>query len=200
MTDRQFSDERLDEAIDRAVRDMMNVEPRPGLRERVLAELNGPPARIALWPRLAFGGAALAVAAVLVALLVSRPPESQNDIRIATSRPTPSTSTANPPSVPTPQPGSTRDTSRKDGEPRPAPPSRVPGPGPRSGAEDRLIQAASIDIVEAPAAAPIATEGLRPLDPIGVASLTPVGVSHSEIDIPAITIEQIDITPLSSRR
>ena len=59
--DDRHDDSRLDAAIDRAVRDMMSGEPRADLRERVLAELAGEPARAAWWPRLALGSVAVAV-------------------------------------------------------------------------------------------------------------------------------------------
>ena len=66
MTDKHLgdshlrADSHLDAAIDRAVREMMSVEPRADLRQRVLAELVEEPTRAALWPRFAFGSAALA--------------------------------------------------------------------------------------------------------------------------------------------
>jgi hypothetical protein len=56
---------RLDRAIDRAVREMMQVDPPPGLDRRVLSRLNGPaarrPVRLPLY--------ALAAAAVVVFIL-----------------------------------------------------------------------------------------------------------------------------------
>ena len=84
MTDKHAATaSHLDAAIDRAVREMMSVEPRADLRERVLAELVGEPARAALWPRLAFGSAAVAVAAVVLLMIVNRPPDQPVDRTIA---------------------------------------------------------------------------------------------------------------------
>jgi hypothetical protein len=53
---------RIDRAIDRAVREMMQVDPPPGLRRRVLARLDQPGQRRRhLLPRFAFATAALVV-------------------------------------------------------------------------------------------------------------------------------------------
>ncbi len=87
MTDNRRDDSHLDAAIDRAVRDLMSVEPRAGLRERVLAELTGEPARAAWWPRLALGSAAVAAAAVVLLMIVNRPPEQPVDRTIAGATP-----------------------------------------------------------------------------------------------------------------
>jgi hypothetical protein len=65
------SGSRLDTAIDRAVRQMMQAEPPPGLRRRVLRRLEAPAAPFAWWPRL--GLAAATVAAVLLAVVYLRP-------------------------------------------------------------------------------------------------------------------------------
>jgi hypothetical protein len=65
-------DSRLDRAIDRAVRDMMQVDPRPGFRGRVLAHLDGEPVRSTMFWRLGFAGAALAVIAFAVTLTTWR--------------------------------------------------------------------------------------------------------------------------------
>ena len=60
---------RLDRAIDRAVRDMMQLDPPPGLRRRVLSRLNQSGERRRHWlPRFAFAAAA----AVVVLLSATR--------------------------------------------------------------------------------------------------------------------------------
>src|ERR1700752_3943874 len=87
MTDKQLSDKRLDEAIDRAVREIMSVEPRTDLRARVLAELERGAARAALWPRLAFGAAAIAVAVVLFTTIAQRGTEPREEPRVASGHP-----------------------------------------------------------------------------------------------------------------
>jgi hypothetical protein len=65
------SGSRLDAAIDRAVRRMMDAEPPPGLRRRVLARLEPPAAAIAWWPRL--GVAAATMAAIALAVVYMNP-------------------------------------------------------------------------------------------------------------------------------
>jgi hypothetical protein len=64
---------RLDAAIDRAVRHIMDTAPPPGLRRRVLARIQAPApgTAFAWWPRLGF--AAAAMAAVLLAIVYLRP-------------------------------------------------------------------------------------------------------------------------------
>jgi hypothetical protein len=61
---------RLDRAIDRAVRDMMDVDPRPGFRRRVLANLDREPLRSSMFFRVALVGAALAVLILAVMVIV----------------------------------------------------------------------------------------------------------------------------------
>lgn len=63
--------DRLDDAIDRAVRDMLDVEPRADLRARVIAQLAGPRFRLPAIPvRLVASVAAAAV--ILFAVFVVR--------------------------------------------------------------------------------------------------------------------------------
>jgi hypothetical protein len=67
------SESPLDRAIDRAVRQMMEVDPPADLRRRVLARLGAPaPGRWALFPRYA-AAAAAAAALVLAVVFVPRP-------------------------------------------------------------------------------------------------------------------------------
>ena len=65
------SDRDLDDAIDRAVRDIMSVEPRAGLRGRVLDRLERRPGPGFALPRLA--GAAAAIAVAVIAFVLLRP-------------------------------------------------------------------------------------------------------------------------------
>jgi hypothetical protein len=189
MTDNRHDDSRLDAAIDRAVRDLMSVEPRAGLRERVLAELTGEPARAAWWPRLALGSAAVAVAVVVLLMIVNRPPAQPVDHTIAGAAP------------PAAAPPNTGESSKLPGG---TPPVRVDGPRARTTGgnpvvEDRPIQAASIDMGESITIEPIApVERLAPIDPIRIARLEAPTVS--DIGLKPITIERIEITPLTPQR
>jgi hypothetical protein len=67
-------EDRIDRAIDRAVRAMMHVDPAPGLRRRVLSRLEAPAARRPLVPAFGFAAAMLAVVLAAVFMLRSGPP------------------------------------------------------------------------------------------------------------------------------
>jgi len=62
----------INEAIDTAVRDMMHVDPRPGLRRRVLSKLDAPGRKGSWMPWLLAPTGALAAAVLAVALLDDR--------------------------------------------------------------------------------------------------------------------------------
>ena len=192
MADRPLAETQLDEAIDRAVREMMSVEPRRDLRARVLAELGGPPARVSLWPRFAFGSMALA-AAILVFFLLAKPPTDRSvEHTEAGARPpapvTESTAAARSlPSAPVRERVLTRDGQRGRLARAPA-------------VEDRTVRAASVDSVELMAADRTAPDDrLPPIEPIRISRLEDVPVSTSPIDIQPITIERIEIAPLTPR-
>lgn len=198
MTDKRLEESLLDAAIDRAVREMTNVEPRDDLRRRVLADLAGQPARAPLWPRLAFGSVALAVVAVFVFMFVNRPTDPAVEQAIVRSQ---------PPAV---APGSAARARQPATGTAPMAADRTRGRGvdPKAGtvarrpvAEDRRVQAASIDTAEPIAIEPMTpVEQLTPVDPIGIAKLEAPRVSTSEISIRPLTIERIEITPLTPPR
>jgi len=64
-----LNDARIDRAIDRAVREMMQVDPAPGLRRRVLSRINAPVEPRA-FPALRYGFAAALVVVVLSVTLI----------------------------------------------------------------------------------------------------------------------------------
>ena len=93
---------RLDRAIDRAVREMMHVDPPPGLRRRVLSRLEPAVARRPLFlPRYVFATAALAILIVTAIVFMRDPGGSQ-----VGSEPAPSlaSGTPRPQPVPAPEP------------------------------------------------------------------------------------------------
>ena len=63
-----MNDKKLDDTIDLAVREMMDVEPRAGFRHRVLSRIETPERRIFTFGRLATLGAATAVALLVAAI------------------------------------------------------------------------------------------------------------------------------------
>jgi hypothetical protein len=62
--------QKIDQAIDRAVRRMMHVDPPPGLRRRVMTRIEAPPRRAFFLPGYAVAAAALAV--LVLAVVVTR--------------------------------------------------------------------------------------------------------------------------------
>jgi hypothetical protein len=83
---------RIDRAIDRAVREMMEVDPPPGLRRRVLARLSEPePRRGSFLPRYAFAAMALLVLTMSITLLRDRvePPTPPKAPTVAAPAPAP---------------------------------------------------------------------------------------------------------------
>lgn len=75
MSDHDFqqrSMRSMDDAIDTAVRDMMHVDPRPGLRRRVLSKLDAPGRKGSWMPWLLAPTGALAAVVLAVALLDDR--------------------------------------------------------------------------------------------------------------------------------
>ncbi len=193
MADRPLAETQLDEAIDLAVREMMNVEPRGDLRARVLAELGGPPARVSLWPRFAFGSMALAAAILAFFLFAKRPADRAVEHSVSGTHP------------PAPVSGPTAAT----GSPVPSTIGHepvLPDEGRRRtlartpAFEDRPVRAASVDsaeLVAADATAPV--ERLPAIEPIPISRLDDVPVATSPIAIEPITIERIEIAPLTPR-
>jgi hypothetical protein len=133
------AEDRLDAAIDRAVREMLDVEPPAGLRGRVLQRIqtssHGGRAASGSGRWLVWAALPIAVAVVMLALLLPRPsPPTHAPVTAAITRPA-----ANPPAAP----------------PRRELPRVAPSPradvmasrrAPASGAAERRIAAASIDV------------------------------------------------------
>lgn len=79
------SDRDIDDAIDRAVRDIMGAEPRPGLRGRVLERIERPTGLVFSWPRLAAAGAVAAAAMLSFMLWRPAPPLPETDLATKTA-------------------------------------------------------------------------------------------------------------------
>jgi hypothetical protein len=65
----------IDRAIDRAVRDMVQVDPALGLRHRVLSRLDASPRRSSGVPRYAWGAAMFAIVVLMLMLVRDQPSE-----------------------------------------------------------------------------------------------------------------------------
>jgi hypothetical protein len=177
------SETRLDRAIDRAVRDMMHVDPRPGFRRRVLARLDPEPVQ-SMFSRVALVGAVIAI--LILAVMVILPG------RRSELRPTLAQREA-PPSTTAPQPAAPSNSSPSR---TPVPPRRTPGltreriPMPRVanvfGSGRTGVAAASVDdntVWPAPAPpqdlpgapAPLVIPPIEPPAPLVIPPLNPRG-------------------------
>ena len=171
----------IDDAIDRAVRDIMSVEPPVGLRGRVLTRLQQPASRGLVRPL--FAAAALTAAALLAfALLRPAPQPVPGDTLAGVHRPgTPRTSPAVQPEPPAP-PHAAESTGPRPASPRSTRPTRPSGPvrfPPRG-----VVAAASL-VADAPT------------PPVAVALPEPVLATEGRPQYAPIRIEAIDIAPLT---
>jgi hypothetical protein len=190
----QFDDRpALDRAIDAAVREMVGIEPRAGLRARVLRRIEGNEtasagAASAFRRKVLWTGVPLAAAATLILalLLPSRTAEQPPAA--------PTVATVEPPRVPPPAPLGPASAPPLV-KPR-APAARVvAAKAPRAAATpERVVAAASF----APPAATTDIEPLNPITPIEVASIAVRRVAPADISIrPLDPIVEVQIAPLS---
>lgn len=182
----------LDSAIDEAVRDMMLVDPRPGLRQRVTRSIDSQsrrPRRISV--RFA-SAAALAVVALasLAALVWLRVPQADLPPAAPQMVATPSAA----PRIPPPEPAATEPV--RPAQPRTAR-RRAPAPEAIFGPQNARVTAASVPAADRPVADAAAPEvepplaGLRPqIPPITV---TPLRIAP-------LTIAPLQLDPLPVRR
>jgi len=178
-----MTDKYLDDAIDRAVREMMDVEPRPGMRQRVFARLDEPRNSILTAPRLATAAAVLA--ALLVLTFMIRSSERAPDAIVVQDRP--------------PAAATGASMEPRDVEPKPtqAVYTRAKVTTPRK--QDIPVRAASVDTVETTDGT-VRIEPMTPMEPISIAKLEPEPIVSGEIRIKPLTIEQIEIAPLTPPR
>jgi hypothetical protein len=180
------SEDAADAAIDRAVREIMSAEPRPGFRRRVLDRLAQN--RRTPWSVPRLGLAAAAAAAVVLALFMwTRPADRTSDTTVVRNQVAP----AVPPSG-TP-PGRAPDK---------APPHRAVAPrtagrveSAPADADPRLVQAASIetgDVLREVSQ----IDALPSQPPLVVQSLQAPAPTMSDIVVDAITVGDISLSPL----
>jgi len=183
---------RLDRAIDRAVRDMMHADPRPGFRRRVLARLEGQSIRGPMFSPIAIPAAALALLflVVVVTRWNSYPPTSSVTQEARSTRvpdidlPAPRVEPANPRTQPAPRtPDRAPDRGRLSSEP-----IRMPRVRNVFAADSNAVAAASVDadtVWPAPAPdthedrqmglAPLVIPPLQPPPPIVIPPINPRG-------------------------
>ena len=183
----------LDRAIDRAVRNLMHVDPPPGLRRRVLLRLEpGAPERRLFAPRLAWGAAALVI--LIVAVMFTRDHRTEP----AAVVPQPSVA-ANQPPAPREVSAAPSEAPVERGSPSQAPSPRVTReaiPMPRVanvfGARTGRVSAAAERGAEA--VWPGAENPSSTVAPLLIAPLTP-----TPIETPAIVIPPLVIAPPKGR-
>ena len=197
MADRPLVETQLDEAIDRAVREMMNVEPTGDLRQRVLDEIAGAPQWVLPWRALAAASAALAAIVLLIVNLITRqpaPPES----RVASTRAVPPIQQTTPP--PATKPSTPSQALPRNTLPIAQRPGRSTSFVAPHTAQERLVEAASIPGPLSPETSTTPAGPLAPVLPIAMTLLDTPPIRTSEIEITQITLEPIEIVPLPSRR
>jgi hypothetical protein len=171
----------LDKAIDRAVREMLDVEPPAGLRGRVMARLESPKRHGAWWIWMV--GPVAVAAAVLLA--VNLWPRHQPQVQ------TPAVARGGDVYL-------AGETARRS-TPPPSAPTVVARDGAR-GAQGHIGTAAQPRMVAA-ASLPGGETGIDPLDPIvpiAVATISPEGIAPAAIDInPLKPIDAVQIAPLT---
>jgi hypothetical protein len=175
-----MDDKQIDHAIDRAVREMMQVDPRPGMRARVIARVSRPEPRTNPWMRITAAGS-LVAALLFVTIMLGRPEPAPG--------PTPTTIAEAPRSAPQ-QPVATPLT-----QPERAPVRRVPRQAAPPLAESRLVQAASFEAAE-PFEPSVTIDPIAPIEAIQVTELTTKAIDSTEITIPPIPVATIDVAPL----
>jgi hypothetical protein len=170
----------LDDAIDRAVRDIMSAEPRPGFRHRVLDRITarkGSGFRIGWLPALAGGGAGILIAIVMA-------PRGHD----VTTQPAATTqsSAVTAPSIAAPPKASTERPAA--GKPRrsAAPILRAAAPG--------MVQATSIE--QAETADDVLLEPLNRLAPLAVTRMDEPRLATRDISIGELSITPIAVEPL----
>jgi hypothetical protein len=179
---RPFAGDAADAVIDRAVREIMSSEPRPGFRQRVLARLGDEPRTAWSWTRLGF--AAGAVAMVVMLAFWARPEPT-----ITPPVTAPPQRAAQPPgpiesagTIPPPIPPTRRE--RRELV-RTAPPA----------AADRRVTAASVNPVEE--AAEVNAPTARPaIDPMTIAPLQVRPLETPEIIVRPVAVGPLMIVPV----
>jgi hypothetical protein len=178
------SDRDIDDAIDHAVRDIMGVEPRAGLRARVLDRLERPRAGLFAVPRLAAAAAVVAIAVIAFFVMRAAPeripaPEIAGITAPVAAPDTPPATVAAPTTT---------------AKAEPAPRREVPRSAPR-----RPRTPAGQDIVEFPARGVVAAATVA-------GAMPPPGEAVDVVPMPLdpgaqpIAIEAIRIEPLAVER
>jgi DNA polymerase-3 subunit gamma/tau len=182
------NDQQLDDAIDRAVRELMSVDPPEGLRARVLARLED---RQPAWrPYGLLAGAAAVAVVVLLAWL---------PFRSSRQEPAPQVATSSPASV---QPREPARAAAPTPAPAPAPAPRAVLPRPRTASPaivDRRRARLSGEVVAANATLELETgpQPLEALPEIGLSAIAPARIETTQVSVsPLASPPRLQIDPL----
>jgi hypothetical protein len=190
-----MSEQHLDHAIDRAVREMMNVDADPAFRARVLARLDDPAPRRLSWTSLA--AIAAGAAAVLLTFFLLRTPASRESVPTVAevhSSAAPSVSQA-----PAPAPANPFSAAPRLSE-RVTPRRAVQTPRPSTNVTQSLARGAltATAVADDEPDAPI--DALHQIDPITIAPLDRTPIAPPAIVVAPLTpITELRIAPLSPR-
>ena len=171
--------DRFDEAIDRAVRGVMDVDPRTDMSRLVLARLRAPGTRWLTAPRLAVAAALIVVAGVTTILLTRTPSPNQQQFNT----------------------GRTVSTAPHAEAPAPVPSPRAASL-PASGASDLADRAARRNApareVIPPFVSFVDVAPLASVEPITVAPVRPRSLDAPQLTVQPLDIEPLRVDPLSS--
>jgi hypothetical protein len=186
-----MSEQHLDHAIDRAVREMMNVDADPAFRARVLARLDDPAPRRPSWTSLA--AIAAGAAAVLLTFFLLRTPASRESVpTVAEVHPSAAPSVSPAPENPSPA------APRLSGRVTPRRAVQTPRPG--TNVTQSLARGAltATAVADDEPDAPI--DALHQIDPITIAPLDRTSIALPAIVVAPLTpITELRIAPLSPR-
>lgn len=175
-----MSDEQINQAIDRAVREIVDVEPPSDLRARVFARIEQPPAPGVRWARIV---APLAAAALVVfSLVLWLPSRHASQVESARNEPVhvPLSGNAGHVAVPAPE----------------RPRLNVARPEPARVARAERVPLPAATANEARAGSEVAP--LDPIAPIRIAAVAPTDITPEAISIePLAPIAQVQIAPLT---
>jgi hypothetical protein len=188
-----MSERQIEEAIDAAVRDLMNVDADPAFRARVVERLRKPASHSAVWRQVSVAAVAIAIAVTGAALI-------RNGKGSAVEERHSPAAVAAPPPAPAIEPRTSE---------RPVPvPSRLPirtGPRPNANNPTHEVSrgALSATVADAVAAdpAPESVEPLNTIRPIEVSPIEQTPIVTAEIAIaPLAPLSGLVIAPLDPRR
>ena len=184
MTDRQ-----MDNAIDTAIRSVMDVDTDPGFRARVLEELATPAPRTFGW--LKFAAASAVVATLFAGFVLTRPATLAPGGPAVSSR----QPTRTPPAAIAPQAAPAPVRLASQAPPRVSRLARA-----RTSRAARVVPEEAVQAAVAPPELTTAIDPLNPIRPITVELLAPTPITSAAVVVaPLDPIAEVEISPLDSR-